>query len=60
MSMKNAIHFARMILSFALLGAIVAGVAGWGLDLDLRPYGAVLGGGAMLAYQLLTHQDRGR
>lgn len=55
MSMKNVIHFARMILSFALLGAIVAGVAGWGLDLDLRPYGAALGGGAMLAYQLLTH-----
>ena len=52
MSMKNIIHIARMILSFALLGAILAGIAGGGSELDLRPYGAAIGGGAMFIYQL--------
>lgn len=53
MNMKNIIHIARMVLSFALLGAILAGVAGGGAEFDLRPYGAAIGGGAMFVYHLL-------
>jgi hypothetical protein len=49
-SMKNRIHSARTVMSFALLGALLAGAfLGW-TDHDFRPYGAVLGAtGALVA-----------
>ncbi len=52
MSARNVIHAMRLALSFALLGALVAGVFG-GQELDLRPYGAALGGSAFALYKLL-------
>lgn len=51
-SIKKNLRMVRVVMSFALLGAVVAGAFfGWS-DVDLRPYGAVLGGGAALAYKL--------
>lgn len=50
---KQALHTARLVASFALLGAVMAGSAfGW-LDIDLRPYGAVIGGSAAFIYKLI-------
>lgn len=52
MTIKQFIHGLRLVLSFALLGAVIAGVFG-GPELDLRPYGAALGGSAVFIYKLL-------
>ena len=52
MTIKQLIHGMRLVLSFALLGALIAGVFG-GPDFDLRPYGAALGGSAVFIYKLL-------
>ena len=50
---KKSIHTARVVLSFALLGAVLTGVFfGW-TDHDLRPYGAVAGGSAAFLFKLL-------
>lgn len=42
-SIKTKLHTLRVVMSFGLLGAVVAGVLFGGLDVDLRPYGAALG-----------------
>lgn len=52
MTIKQIIHGVRLVLSFALLGALIAGVAG-GPELDLRPYGAAIAGSAAFIYKLL-------
>ena len=52
MTIKNFIHGTRLVLSFTLLGALIAGVVG-GPDFDLRPYGAALGGSSVFIYKLL-------
>ncbi len=50
---KQGILTARMVLSFALLGAVVSGVFfGWS-DHDIRPYGALAGGSAAFLFKLL-------
>lgn len=54
MTIKQIIHALRLVLSFALLGAVVAGVLFGGMEFDLRPYGAAIGGAAAAIYKL-TH-----
>lgn len=44
MSAKTAFGTLRLIASFALLGAVLAGVALAWVDADLRAYGAAIGG----------------
>lgn len=53
MTIKQFIHGMRFVLSFALLGALIAGVFFGGLDFDLRPYGAAFGGSAAFIYKLI-------
>lgn len=53
MTIKQIIHITRLVLSFALLGALIAGVFFGGSEFDLRPYGAALGGSAAAIYKLL-------
>lgn len=49
---KKAIQTTRVVLSFALLGALIVGVfTGW-MDADLRPYGAAIGGAGAIALKL--------
>lgn len=51
-SIKQKLHLARLVFSFALLGAVAAGVVfGW-YDVDLRPAGAVAGASVAIAYKL--------
>ena len=51
-SIKRNLRNARMVVSFALLGAVAAGaIFGW-FDVDLRPAGAFVGAGAAIAYKL--------
>jgi hypothetical protein len=54
-SIKSTLHSARVILSFGLLGAVIAGAFFGGLaDIDLRPIGA--GAGIVAGVLLkLTH-----
>ena len=49
---RRKIHALRTILSFALLGAVVAGVAFGTSSIDLRPAGAIIGGAAASLYKL--------
>ena len=53
MTIKQFIQVMRLVLSFALLGALIAGVLFGGYELDLRPYGAALGGSAAAIYKIL-------
>lgn len=53
MTTKQAIHNTRIVLSFALLGAVVAGAVFGGFDFDVRPYGAAIGGVAATVYKLM-------
>jgi hypothetical protein len=53
MTIKQIIHITRLVLSFALLGALIAGAFFGGSEFDLRPYGAALGGSAAAIYKLL-------
>lgn len=53
MTAKQIIHLMRLVLSFALLGALIAGTLFGGADFDLRPYGAALGGSAAALYKIL-------
>lgn len=53
MTAKQIIHMMRLVLSFSLLGALIAGVFFGGTEFDLRPYGAALGGSAAAIYKLL-------
>lgn len=53
MTIKQIIHIMRLVLSFALLGAVIAGVFFGGADFDLRPYGAAIGGSAAAIYKLM-------
>lgn len=47
MNSKNVIHSLRLVASFALLGAVVAGAfLGWAETHDFRAAGAVLGAAA--------------
>jgi len=51
-SIKDNLRTARLIASFALLGAVAAGVLfGW-TDIDLRPAGAAAGAGVALLSML--------
>jgi hypothetical protein len=43
----------RMVLSFALLGAVLAGTFFGGSDGDLRPYGALFGAAGAVSFKLL-------
>lgn len=52
-TIKQNLHTARVILSFALLGAVVAGTFfGWA-DVDPRPWGAALGASGAITVKLL-------
>ena len=52
-SVRESLHTMRTIASFALLGAVSAGVIfGWA-DVDLRPWGAAIGGSSAIALKLL-------
>jgi hypothetical protein len=42
-----------MVLSFALLGAVLAGTFFGGTDGDLRPYGALIGAVGAVSFKLL-------
>lgn len=53
MTTKQALHNVRVVLSFTLLGAVVAGVFFGGIEFDMRPYGAAVGGATAAVYKLL-------
>ena len=42
-AIKTKLHTLRVVMSYVLLGAVMAGVLFGGLDVDLRPYGAAFG-----------------
>jgi hypothetical protein len=52
-SVKSKLHTARVVASFALLGAVFFGVIFGGLDVDLRPWGAALGAGGAIAMKMM-------
>lgn len=43
----------RMVLSFALLGAVITGILTGGADVDFRPYGALIGAAGAVSLKLL-------
>lgn len=49
---RRKIHALRIILSFALLGAVIAGAFFGASDIDWRPAGAILGALAATAYKI--------
>ena len=51
-SIKKTLHTLRLVASFALLGAVVAGAVFGGYDMDLRPFGAAMGAGSVIAYKV--------
>lgn len=53
MKKRNYFHNAKVIASFALLGAVIVGALfGAVVEVDLRPYGAALGGLGAIAFKL--------
>lgn len=51
-SIRKNLHATRMVLSFTLLGAVVAGAFfGW-IDADPRPWGAAAGATGAIALKL--------
>lgn len=53
MKKRNYFHNAKVIASFALLGAVVVGALfGAVVEVDLRPYGAAIGGIGAVAFKL--------
>lgn len=53
MKKRNYFHNVKVVASFALLGAVVVGALfGAMVDVDLRPYGAALGGVGAIIFKL--------
>ena len=51
-AIKRNLRTIRLVVSFALLGAVAAGaIFGW-YDTDLRPAGAAIGATSAIAYKL--------
>lgn len=49
---RRRIHALRIILSFALLGAVIAGALFGAGDIDWRPAGAIVGAFVATAYKI--------
>lgn len=49
---RKKIHALRIIVSFALLGALIAGAFFGASDVDLRPVGAIVGATVATLYKL--------